>query len=66
MGEASPGTMEAGEAQSSAAGLPLLQANLFHSDKIKVEVELARNHLISLDNEAARLGLEGNEEVLEP
>ena len=31
-------------------GFHFLQANPFHSDKIKVEVELARNRPISLDN----------------
>ena len=66
MGEASPGALEAGEAQGSAPGLPLIQANPFHSDKIKMEVELALNRPASLDKEALRLGLDTSEEGLEP
>ena len=65
VGESSPGTLEAGEAQGPT-GPPYLQANPFHSDKIKAEVELARNRPETLDNEAARLGLDSREEVLEP
>ena len=66
MGEASPGALEASEAQGSAPGVPLIQANPFHSDKVKMEVELALNRPASLDKEALRLGLDTSEEGLEP
>ena len=50
-GEASPGTMEQGEAEP----LPLLTASPFHSQRIHEEVELLKKRPIGLDLEQARV-----------
>ena len=54
-GEASPGTLESGEAMVGAAGLPLPTANPFHSERIRTEVELIRTRPATLDADARRL-----------
>eukprot|EP00439_Symbiodinium_sp_Y106_P043399 s7005_g5.t1 len=54
-GEASPGTLESGEAMVGAAGLPLPTANPFHSERIRTEMELIRTRPATLDANARRL-----------
>ncbi|CAE7427987.1 GIP [Symbiodinium sp. CCMP2592] len=63
-GEASPGTLESGEAKMQVAGEPattsavdehLPVANPFHSEKVRTEVELIRNRPTSLDDDGRRL-----------
>ena len=63
-GEASPGTMEQGEAEP----LPLLTASPFHSQRIHEEVELLKKRPIGLDLEQARLdtGRTTQDDSLEP
>ncbi|CAE7227612.1 unnamed protein product [Symbiodinium necroappetens] len=59
-GEASPGTLEMGGA--GVLGLP--QANPFHSERVKAEVELLRHRPRTLDDDGVRLKVEPDEGAL--
>ncbi|CAE7770739.1 unnamed protein product, partial [Symbiodinium sp. KB8] len=64
-GDASPGTLESGGAPGLATAHQLPVANPFHSDKVKSEVQLLRNRPASLDEDAARLRGDVDEDLQE-
>ncbi|CAE7355520.1 RE2 [Symbiodinium sp. CCMP2456] len=59
-GEASPGTLE----QGGVKGSQLPQANPFHSERVKAEVELLRHRPPTLDKDGLRLSVEYDEAAL--
>ncbi|CAE7362962.1 RE2, partial [Symbiodinium necroappetens] len=59
-GEASPGTLEMGEARADMGP----RANPFHSERVKAEVELMRHRPTTLDDDARRLQGEHDETAL--
>ena len=54
-GEASPGTLESGQAQEKEVSSALPVASPFHSEYVRAEVELVRNRPATLDSDASRL-----------
>ena len=63
-GDASPGTLELGEARAQEVGQQLPSANPFHSERVKAEVELIRTRPLSLDDDARRVTKEYDEAAL--
>ncbi|CAE7895136.1 GIP [Symbiodinium microadriaticum] len=63
-GEASPGTLESGEARAKEIAPQLPSANPFHSERVKAEVELIRNRPTSLDEDARRAVREYDDSAL--
>ena len=63
-GEASPGTLESGEAKGSSAASTLPVANPFHSERVRTEVELIRSRPATLDLDAARVQGDYDESAL--
>ncbi|CAE7239615.1 RE2 [Symbiodinium sp. CCMP2592] len=63
-GEASPGTLESGEAVVSGGEGVLPTSHPFHSDRIKSEVQLQRSRPSTLDADAKRLGVDTDSPAL--
>ncbi|CAE7887157.1 GIP, partial [Symbiodinium necroappetens] len=63
-GDASPGTLESGEARAREQAYPFPSASPFHSDRVKAEVELIRTRPVSLDEDARKFTKEYDDAAL--
>ena len=63
-GEASPGTLESGDAPSRAVSPSFPTANPFHSERVKKEIAVMKAHPAALDEEALRFTKKVNEAAL--
>ena len=63
-GDASPGTLESGEARAREQAHPLPSASPFHSERVRAEVELIRTRPVSLDEDAKKFTKEYDDAAL--